>query len=515
MNKSFMERIFPHSPNSVLPQYEYTSSPSRSSTPSEHRISLRGRSNSPASPSGATKTHLKSAPLSATVVHHDDPFLPIERAAKALQRTLQDLINAQSDALESSLPEDHHDDVSSVGSPTPTPSVSSLPKAGLPRTMPIRQPKPKKISLRAARKGLGKTMDEFAHLKKEEILVIQAEAGNRQSAIRKAGELQSKRLGLESEMGIAQNDGSASNPAALRSEAAEMEREIQELEHRLLELRTRHRHLINRAEEHENAIDSKLSSFKHSMEALDRQTRQFLGHPPVRCSLSNYDDTHSTRGGMYALNGDRRTLEMAQEQWSTEQELLEQRTSSAEREGQALQDGAALWRVAVGRINTFEKGLRHRVNSISQPAQNTSTIVQDMDSLIEVLENDYATSEANDWKLLMVAIGAELAALNRARELLVGPSPAEDEAGPESVTHETNSEDGNNPPQDLLNGDLGRSQRLKTEGSNESLKATLEQFSNKPRDKGKTPVRHQMAARNDANDSEDDDGPTADFLLSH
>ncbi|KPI45632.1 uncharacterized protein AB675_818 [Cyphellophora attinorum] len=547
MNKSFIERIFPHSPNSALPRYEYdSSSPARSSTSSANRISLRDRSNSPASPlRSSPRSAIKAAPLS-TAIHHDDPFLPIERAAKALERTLQSMIDAQSDALESALPQDQYDDLSSVGSPTPTPSLSATARGEGPRTMPIRQPKPQKLTLRGARKGLGKTMSELVALKKEELHVIQAETRSRDGALRKAAAHKDKRRSLETAMQEAASDGSASSPAALRAEAASVEREIQELEVRLFELRSRHRHLLNRAEEHENVIESKLSSFKHSMAAAEREVQQFLRNPPVRCSLNTYDDSKSTRGGMYALTADRRTLDMAEEQWSTEQSLLAQRKTNVEREQAALQDGADLWRDAISRISAFEKSLRSKIDGGLDGGTDLSNapIVRDLDTLTESLENDYATAEANDWKLLMVALGAELAALSRARELLVGPSPQTDEpqkptetavngttSGSQAASNAEYSSGDNNPPDGFFNGgggsELPHSRRRNSTSSNESLKATLERFGDsiqqrevRPGDptKGKTPMRtgnpSRISMMDGDDDSEEDDGPSADLLLS-
>lgn len=514
MNKSILERIFPHSPSSTLPQYEYETPSDRSFAGSPSRISLRDRSNSPHTPPKPTRNHLQAAPLSASVIHHDDPFLPVERAAKALERTLQDLISAQSDALEATLPQDQPDDASSVGSPTPTPSLTSSPSHGRgPRTTPIRQPRQEKISLKAARRGLERTMTQFAALKAEELQVLKAESQKRDEAMQKTRTFEEKKLALQSDFDSAVSDDTKAGAAALRSEAAKIEQEIQELETRLFELRTRHHHLVTQAEQHDNTVDSKLSSYKHSLTTVERDVRDFLRRPPVPCSLSNYDESHSTRGGMYALNADRRTLDMAREQWSREQDLLGQRKANIEHEQQAFRSGAELWKGVVEKITNFEKHLRQLLHEPSPDADAGADTVQGLNELRRSLTTDYNTAEDHDWKLLMVAIGAELAALERARELLAGPEDPPPVQLPAETHDQTNPDD---PPADLLNGDAVRPSSA---GSNESLKATLAQFpsdSDKSHDVAKSRRMNGNDATSlvDTGDSEDDD-PGPDFLVSH
>lgn len=524
MNKSIIERIFPHPAASVLPQYEEESPRPASSSSSSNRISLRDSSRASPGSKRPARSPIQSAPLSASVVHHDDPFLPVQRAAKSLERTLQSLIDAQSDALEATLPKDTTDDASSVGSPTPTPSIAGTPRHDTtPKTVPIRQPKAKKISLRSARRGLLRTMEEFAKLKDEELNVVQAETRSREDALLQNQLYKAKRTALNTEMEGARSDESRAGADSLRSEAAKVQQEIHELESRLFELRTRHRHLLAQADQYENTIDSKLSSYNHSLSAIDRDVRQFLRHPPVPCSLSNYDQSHSTRRGMYALKADRRTLDMAQEQWTAEQALLQQRKSNAEKEQLALLQGIELWRAATDRISTFEKDLRQKVRSGDPVAEDA--LVRDLDALAAGLHADLAVAERNGWRLLLVCVGAELAALRRARLLLAG---SEDPAGGTAVPIEhhgaadlTGDEPGD-PPTNLLDGGGDGAARRDSVGSNQSLQDTLQQFSDGGV-KGKGAVRlespvvspqRQQSTHNPPSDSEDDD-PGPDLLVSH
>ncbi|KAI9881897.1 MAG: hypothetical protein M1823_006391, partial [Watsoniomyces obsoletus] len=146
---------------------------------SVHSSARRG--SSPRSP------QLEAIPLSGSIVHHENPFLPVERAAKALQRTIQSYLDAQSEGLNASLTGTGQDDLSSVGSLTPTPSVTTPTRDNkTPRTIPVRQPKLRKTSLRGARRGLGTAMEDFARLKEEELSIIDSESASRQSALKKA-----------------------------------------------------------------------------------------------------------------------------------------------------------------------------------------------------------------------------------------------------------------------------------------------------------------------------------------
>ena len=346
MDKSIFERIFPHSPSTVLPQYyDRDDLPSglRDASPLP-RISLKDSSHrsrkslSPNSP----RVSLKAAPLSASTIHHNDPFLPVERAAKSLQRNIQAFLDAQSEGLNASI--GGEDDLSSVGSPTPTPSIATPTRshAGL-KTVPIRQPPTKKITLRGARKGLARAMEDFAQLKDEELRIIDAESRNRELALQQTKKFEDKKQSLESEIDSISGEDAIIGAAALRDEANKVEAETRELEHRLFEMRSRHRNLVTQAEQLENSVDSKLSSYKSSLRLVEKDVKQFLKTPPVSSSLSNFDESESTRGGMYALKPERRTLDMAQEQWNTEQNSLALRKADVEDEQHALQEGARLW----------------------------------------------------------------------------------------------------------------------------------------------------------------------------
>lgn len=557
MNKSFIERIFPQSPGSRLPQYEYDDYPPPSRSPaSPPRIALQDSTlSSPRSREGSSSSPpARSQYLSTSLVRHDDPFLPVERASKSLERTLQTLLDAQSEGLSAGIGSDEVDDISSVGSPTPTPSVvtpTSRRDSGL-KTIPIRQPKTKKVTLRGARKGLGKSMKEFADLKRHELRLIEKEIVVRDGALKQVSGLGNQRTALDDKIYKIKHQESS---AGLQSEVQKVEQEIRELENTLFELKARHRHLTTRLREEESTKGSKLSSYNESVRLNETQTRTFLRHPPIVQGLRP-----NFTGGMYALKPERRTLQMAQEQWAAEMEVLNLRKSDVENEKAALEAGSALWRDIVHRIHEFEKELKAQTRDLSQsqlqsfsgdPAlakmgleTSMQVILSKLSTLTSELERDLKLAEDRNWNLLICSIGAELAALEQAKDLLTETSdlangkihtPDNDGAGINGDADSLIDESQDAPHEDLLNespaaaksttANMKPRSRSPGEISNQSLEDTLREFgieakvmgTGKEMEKEKSVVKPKLASAvvcEPMSESEDDD-PGPDFFLSH
>lgn len=525
MNQSIIDRIFPSSSSSVLPRYERHSN-GDTGTASPPRIDLRDSPPPGTSRSFSPRASLKQAPLSASIVHHDDPFLPTERAAKSLEKTLQTLLDAQSEGLSAALTGGGLDDASSAGSATPTPSVATPSKShgGL-WTVPIRQPMPKRITLRSARRGIAKSMEHFAELKTQELHIIDAENSRRAAGLQTTKRFEDQKASLSAEMEAAQGNGNVDSAAALRSEASKLDKEIGELEDKLLTMRAQHRHLMSQAKQVENTMDSKLSSYKQSIALIQKDVKQFLRQPPISGSLSTFDGPATTGSGMYSLTPDRRTLRMAQEQWSYEQDILSQRRGDVETERQALLDGAKLWRGASDKIKLFEREMRSALeegsNSDQDQEQTTAALLTQLNELIALVEEEVETAESNDWNLLICALGAELEALRRGREMLGGCDEEESRMQfGNGIAADYADQDSNNPPEDLLNGTLPDSPGA---GSNKSLEDTMRVFGDGAKgeepahddllhsDEGFGPTRRPVTSHEE---SEDDD-PGPGFLLSH
>ncbi|KAG9783969.1 hypothetical protein KCU88_g2935, partial [Aureobasidium melanogenum] len=417
------------------------------------------------------------------------------------------------------------------------------------------EPKSRKISLQGARRGLTKSIVEFAHLKEWELSLIDQEVAARQVALRQASDLSNQRKLLEEGIEkINNSDGAAA--AGLRSEAQKVEEEIYQLEARLAELKARHRQLVNRAQEIENSRDSELSSYTESLHLNDEKVRSFLRQPLVGQSLSI-----AREPGMYALKPDRRTLRMAEDQWTSEVETLNFRKSNVEKEKRALEEGSRLWKSVVHRVVAFEKALRAQMKDLSQSqlgsfggtddsitsngtsAEDASlhAVLSELSALIAFLEEALAEAETHDWKLLICSIGAELAAFQQARDALLHTMGVEDRNFGDSATKDALVQQHDYDTQgDLLSdGPVGTNQMVShspAESSNQSLEDTLREFGGatgpdrknkgdsglgvestcpKPEaaDDDDLIVRSRTAADQRSESEDDDPGP--EFLVSH
>ncbi|EXJ79330.1 hypothetical protein A1O3_08832 [Capronia epimyces CBS 606.96] len=555
MKKSFIDRIFPHSPGDALPQYENDLS-GPSGTPSPPRILLQdsvASSSRSGNASSTLSTRRTTQTLTASLVRYDDPFLPVERAAKTLERTLQSLLDAQSEGLLAGIGNQDTNDASSAGSLTPTPSLATSPQRHIQApTIPIRQPKGRKITLRGARRGLVKSMAEFARLKDWELTLIDEEVAARANALKQASNLESQKKLLEDDIAKINADGGA---ATLRAEAQTVEEEIQQLETRLLELKVHHRQLISRAREIESSRASRLSSYAESLRLNDNKVKSFLHQPPITQSLGR-----APNPGMYALKPDRRTLQMAEQQWTSEVEVLNFRKTEVEKEKRALEEGSKLWQQVVHRVLGFETELRAQTNDLSQSqlrafggdALTETSVTAAKDGLLQVvftklctlitfLEDALAKAESKNWNLLICSIGAELAAFDQAREVLqemvgVDNSLPDHPSGNEDLV---DAEQEDAPQKDHMSGGLvetdGIAPRSPGESSNHSLEETLREFG-KDLDRGKQKETYgglgielprrgldavdnslgsQSRTANDQTSESEDDDPGPEFLLSH
>lgn len=177
MQSSLIDRIFPPS-SPLLPQHNHRESRSPSSSASY------SSAKTPRSPPALGSSILRPAPFSVSLTHHSDPLLPLNRATKSLQRTIQSLLDAQSEGLLAGISSSNdQDNVSSNGSLTPTPTMSSTTTSCKLETVPVRQPLAKEISLRAARCGLSRSMYDFAARKHEEERIINQQILQREATL--------------------------------------------------------------------------------------------------------------------------------------------------------------------------------------------------------------------------------------------------------------------------------------------------------------------------------------------
>ncbi|KAL2216724.1 autophagy-related protein Atg28 [Thermoascus aurantiacus ATCC 26904] len=423
--------------------------------------------------SNADIRHMPPVPVEASI-HHHEPLLYIERQARHIQRNLQVLLDAQSDGLLAGLSGHHPDDAFSNGSPTPTPSTVSHSR-GAP-TIPVRQPAKRKIGLRAARKGILKSMHELLNLKEEEKRILAAHLEERRNALKEVDAFVAKQHGLEETIAAIQSDRDSQRSKELKEEARSLEHEIKELEHRLYEMKARHRHVLNEISQVENSVEAKLSSYKASLAIHESKVRKYLENPPLQPLPSMSKDS------FYSLNPKRRTLDMARDHWRAEQSELRKRQRGVDLEIGALQEGSVVWQDVVSEVSGFEKRLREEmrrsVETQSQLLNPSETIgnnieedraraiIKDMDDTIARVEAKLTLAEEKDWKLLVCCIGAELEAFKEAKAMLldmfnmsednIRPPPESDQLASKHDEHHSNAHNGPRdvdnpePPADLL-----------------------------------------------------------------
>jgi len=266
-------------------------------------------------------------------------------------------------------------------------------------------------------------MHDFAALKEEELRTTEDERARRQTALGRVSDLETRKQAVKHEILTLKDRSSNVSSHDLRSEAQAVEQEIHELEGRLMELKAKHRHLIIRAEQFENSAASELSSYEGTLALLNKETKAFLRQPPVKQALSSRHPTQSETD-MFVLTPDRRTLDMAKDQWTNELGILESHKNDVQRDQQALLEGAKIWKDTITKVTEFEQQLRSQMKPSHNLLTNDSNqspisdILTSLDSTSTFLEQQLTKAESQNWNLLICAIGAELEAFKQARALL-------------------------------------------------------------------------------------------------
>ncbi|PYH47347.1 uncharacterized protein BP01DRAFT_354543 [Aspergillus saccharolyticus JOP 1030-1] len=401
--------------------------------------------------------------------YQQDPLIYIDRQAKQIERSLQKLIDAQSEGLLAGLAETQPNATPSTsGSHTP---ISALGSAAKPSTIPVRQPPPEKIGLRAAREGIFKSIYDLLKLREEEHEILISKVDERHDALEDIDGFNTKRAGLETAIFKIQDDKESQQARKLREEGRKLEEDIHEMETRLSQMKARQQHVIRELSQMENSVDSKLSSYKASLSMLESEVQMYLQNPPVK-PLS----TKSSEATFYSLNPKRRTLDLAQEHWTKEQAELRHREQAVKAEIEALEAGGGVWKQVIGEVTGYEKRLKMTMRRFIQkqsqvlspdgpahtpPEEDISRIaLEDLRHTIERVEDHLELAESKDWKLLVCCISAELQALQEARLLLLDLFDVSDADVRPGVNLQTEDEhdvhadplgvDNPEPPADLL-----------------------------------------------------------------
>ncbi|CAG8971426.1 hypothetical protein HYALB_00002008 [Hymenoscyphus albidus] len=368
---------------------------------------------------------LRSPP--AVVREGMDPLVILGRKEVAIQRELQEILDAQSAGLVQGFGGERKGSVDgSEGSATPTSRSGLGERRSRSRSgngkgvVPVRQPKKKVVGLRSARRGLLRDMGELVGVKDEESGILDVEIERRDKVLLKV-EVWEKRIeGARQQLsGAASGENEDAGEVArelegLRTEEQAMDSEIREMEDRLAQMKAKKRWVGERISEAVNRQEARLSSYRGALREAESEVKQFLKRPPVTVSAIMGEEQ-----GFMALPTNRRTLGMAKEWWNKEISQLRTRKEEVEKEKVALEEGAQLWQDSIQVVTEFEDDLRKQMAGTPDPSM-LQTQIDKMEPVIGKLSEAVKTAEERGWNLLICAIGAELAAFKEGEEMWRG-----------------------------------------------------------------------------------------------
>ena len=354
--------------------------------------------------------------MSTPSVPQSPTLLAIARQSTHLQSHLQTLLDAQSAGLVAGLGGSPVDDAASTtSSHTPSASFSASTSQFYSKPspiVPVRQPKPKKIGLRSARRGITRAITELGGLKASEAEVLKDEIARRDNAVSETDVLARKSQDLRSEIEVIESETGNERIEGLKTTEQALGAEIHELETRLFEMKARQRHMLREISILENGVKSKLSSYRNALQLAQQEAREFLAHPPPEVV-----GQEKRREGVWALPPARRTLDLAREEWTDEQKFLNEKREIVLVEKHALDEGAKVWEDVIAEVGEVEEALGREMRNMggnitgSTAEEGMGKILRRMGQAEGRLGNWLEVAEGRGWKLLVVAVGAELEAM--------------------------------------------------------------------------------------------------------
>ncbi|KAJ9643912.1 hypothetical protein H2199_003778 [Coniosporium tulheliwenetii] len=265
-------------------------------------------------------------------------WVALQRKEQQLQEDLQSLLDAQAEGLIAGL-SNVPDDQASDGSSTPTAQSVRLGVKSPSRRVARRKP-----GLRAARRGISRTIQELAYIKAEEGNLLENDLDENKAILNQVASWEDKQNKIRQKITSIEQGNNSSRSQSLQQEADQLQVDIHDLELRLTEMKAKHRRLIAEISSLENSVQSKLSSYKASLSLLDGEIKRFLDRPPTTATAAAPDSST-----FLTLPPKRRTLSMAKDYWQAGRQELEQRYGRVELEREALEEGAMLEAFKQGR----------------------------------------------------------------------------------------------------------------------------------------------------------------------
>lgn len=412
----------------------------------------------------------------------NDALLSLARQEHHLQSQLQTLLDAQSSGLLAGLGVKEEGTTGSSTPPSSPASISRRPKS----VAPTSQPSSKIISLRGARRGISRAIDDLAVLKSQQRELLEAKLENRGQDLEIVEHLARKQEGLQKAIEHIEAAPITSRITSLRSEEQALGAEIAEMETKLYQMKARHSHLLREISGLDNSVQAKLSSYRESLNLAEKEARLLLSRPPAYVGgLGEKEE------GFWALPVERRTLEMAGDDLRGRRADLRERWRAVEGERVALVEGKELWSAVCGIVGDVEKQLTEEMKFMrgggERSGEGMKRVLELMNRAAGGIDEKLNVAEEKNWRLLVCCIGAELEAIMEGERVL---QAAREEA------------DGN----EHSNGKDVKDIRGETDGLN-----GLE--TSRHSDNG---VRLTQSSREPLRRSDDeDDEPGSDLLISH
>ncbi|KAK9770378.1 hypothetical protein SCAR479_12947 [Seiridium cardinale] len=391
----------------------------------------------------------------------DSTFRTIQRREVQIQKELQKLLDAQALALDqggasNGASQDGNETPRGTSRASSSPyrsrSASSYEGPPAPTVVPVRQPKPKPLTIRQVRTSIARSMAMLSDLKEEEEACIASAISARKTALAKANKLSHQHKAIAADLRALETDD------PLRRELEDMSNEygrvsgdIDELEGRLRALKHRKRVLEARMEEVKSECESGLSGYKGALKETERDIGEMMRVPGVKVLPidaasqfqqapgpdANADETTKSDGLDRALSGhefmrmrpERRTIAMAKEWWEGEMALLSRRKDAVDKERDALSEGAEIWAHIVQLIVDYERRLSAALNDSMQVRPDERHKLEenlfksqhrDLQETMKEMEKTLHYVEERGWNLLVAAIGAELEGFVEGENILVG-----------------------------------------------------------------------------------------------
>lgn len=421
----------------------------------------------------------------------------LHRKQRQLENDLQLLLDAQGEGLVAGLEGTTlEDDAASTGSSTPTMQSLNLGSRGRVPSRPQ-----KKLSLRQARRGLYTSIRKLALLKADESRQLEPDVDECRSTVTQIEVWERKRGVMRERMQKIEEGVEYKKVERLRHEADGMQTEINETEARLADLKRTQKRLWKEAEDVESTIQSKLSSYTTNLRVLEAEIRQFV--------------KESRSVGLSSDKSKSLTLDSIKDSWTKERDALTKKQEVVETEREALEEGAVVWKDVVKEVSDFEKALREEMASLLQPLNaegrggskgkdtaesSMHTLLSRMEQTTIQLESKHKLAEARNWKLLICAIGAELEAFRKGREVLEAALASTEEETVPGYFEGANEED-ETGVSSIVRTKTGSSEYVSDRG--EAIRDLDSAFQDK---------RH---ANGISDTDTEDDGPDPELMISH